>query len=130
MNSSCKVLLTNLFSGINPEDYGEFQVLYPGVDILPLYGAGGENAAESGPQPAAALIRYQPGAKVPAHRHSGYEHIIVLEGAQSDDFGEYEKGTCVMNPPGTSHAVSSAKGCLVLAIWNRPIEVLEKGVDG
>ena len=127
MNASSKVLLKNLFSGINPEDYGEFQVLYPGVDILPLYGPGSDNSPSGVSNSSAALIRYQPGAKVPPHRHIGYEHIIVLEGAQSDDSGDYEKGTCVMNPPGTSHAVSSAKGCLVLAIWNRPIEVLEQG---
>lgn len=129
MSTSGKVILNNLFSGLKPEDYGEFQPLYPGVEILPLYGPETSSAANGAPHASAALIRYQPGAKVPPHRHSGYEHIIVLEGAQSDDSGEYERGTCVMNPPGTSHAVSSAKGCLVLAIWNRPIEVLEQGVE-
>lgn len=127
MSASGRFVLSNLFSGITPEDYGKFQPLYPGVEILPLYGPEAASAASGAPHASAALIRYLPGAKVPPHRHSGYEHIIVLAGSQSDDCGQYEKGTCVMNPPGTSHAVSSAEGCLVLAIWNRPIEVLDQG---
>jgi anti-sigma factor ChrR (cupin superfamily) len=75
-------------------------------------------------QPSAGFIRYAPGAAVPTHRHPGYEHIIVLSGAQSDDRGVYERGTCVMSPPGTSHGVASERGCLVLAIWNQSVEVV------
>ncbi len=123
MNKTPRIVLRDLMSGISPEDYGEFQELYPGVDILPLYGRDAEPDGDHSAKPSAALIRYQPGAKVPTHEHRGYEHIIVLVGSQSDDFGEYTKGTCVMSPPGTSHAVTSAEGCLVLAIWHRPIEV-------
>lgn len=129
MSTAKKVILKDLFSGISPEDYGEFRALYPGVEILHLYGAEDANTGSAKQKPAAALIRYQPGAKVPPHHHPGYEHIIVLEGAQADELGEYPKGTCVMNPPGTRHAVTSADGCLVLAIWNQPVEVLSEGVE-
>ena len=39
--------------------------------------------------PAAALLRYEPGAAVPLHEHLGYEHIVVLQGSQSDERGHY-----------------------------------------
>lgn len=129
MSATKAVVLRDLLSGIRPEDYGEFRVLYPGVDILHLYGAEDRGTGERAKEPAAAFIRYQPGAKVPPHYHPGYEHIIVLEGAQSDASGEYQKGTCVVNPPGTRHAVTSESGCLVLAIWNQPVEVVGEGVE-
>ena len=118
-------VLRGLFEGIIPEDLGEFVPLCAGVDILRLYGPDKSDERAVLEQPSAALIRYQPGAQVPRHRHRGYEHIIVLSGSQSDERGTYMKGTCVVNPPGTSHAVRSLEGCLVLAIWDHPVEVLE-----
>lgn len=71
---------------------------------------------------AAALLRYDPGASVPWHRHLGYEHIWVLSGSQQDDRGLYEAGTLVINPPDTCHQVSSPNGCIVLVIWEKPVQ--------
>lgn len=73
---------------------------------------------------AAALLRYAPGATVPAHRHPGWEQILVLEGSQQDENGRYEAGCVVFNPPGTVHSVASPEGCVVLAIWERPVDLL------
>lgn len=94
-----------------------WKVLRPGVEFHALYG-------EPGQGPAAALLRYAPGATVPDHRHSDYEHILVLHGAQQDASGHHAAGTLLVNPPGSRHAVASASGCLVLAIWAAPIEFL------
>jgi anti-sigma factor ChrR (cupin superfamily) len=88
----------------------------PGVDIRHLAGAGDG--------PTAALLRYAPGARVPKHRHAGFEVIYVLEGAQSDERGTYPAGTLVVNPVGGSHSVRSEDGCLVLIVWERSIEFL------
>ena len=74
--------------------------------------------------PAAALLRYAPGATVPPHRHTGYEHLYILAGSQRDERGHYPAGTLVINPPGSTHAVASPEGCLVLAIWERPVAFL------
>lgn len=71
--------------------------------------------------PRAALLRYQPGASVPDHEHLGYEHIFVLQGAQSDESRAYPAGTLTIFPPGLSHRIVSATGCVVLAIWTGPI---------
>lgn len=73
--------------------------------------------------PQVALLKYQPGASVPHHRHPGLEMIAVLDGAQSDDSGTYEVGDVVLNPPGSAHRVWSDTGCVVLILWERPVEM-------
>jgi anti-sigma factor ChrR (cupin superfamily) len=93
----------------------DWQVLRPGVEFHALYGQPGQG-------PAAALLRYAPGASVPAHRHGGSEHILVLAGSQRDEYGPYEAGTLLVSPPGSRHTVTSDDGCLVLAIWAGPLD--------
>ena len=119
-----RVVLRGLFDEFQPRGMGEFAPLWPGVDILPIYGIAPNGAPIDPRQPSAGFIRYAAGATVPAHRHAGYEHIFVLSGSQSDASGVYERGTCVMSPPGTTHGVASDRGCLVLAVWNQSVEVL------
>lgn len=74
--------------------------------------------------PSVALLRYAPGASVPAHVHRGLETILVLEGAQSDERGTYGEGALILNPEGTSHRVWSEAGCVVLIQWTLPVEFL------
>jgi predicted ChrR family anti-sigma factor len=90
-----------------------WQPFHSGVEIHRLYG--NDNGA------AAALLKYEAGATVPKHSHSGYEHILILEGTQSDENGTYEVGTLVINPPNTKHNVYSQDGCIVLIIWEKPV---------
>lgn len=85
-----------------------------GIEISRLYGAGSDG-------PASALLRYQPGASVPWHRHTGYEHIIMLTGSQTDQNGVHQAGSVVINPPGSRHSVVSEQGCLALLIWEKPV---------
>ncbi len=72
-----------------------------------------------------ALLRYQPGASVPFHEHTGLETILVLEGSQTDESGTYRAGTFVTNAAGTRHSVRSHDGCVVLIHWERPVRMLE-----
>jgi anti-sigma factor ChrR (cupin superfamily) len=76
-------------------------------------------------EPALALLKYQPGASVPRHLHTGLETICVLSGSQSDERGTYATGTVIANPAGTSHAVWSDDGCVVLIQWNKPVQFLD-----
>ena len=92
----------------------------PGVQIRRLY-----EADQGGP--SAALLRYEAGAGVPPHEHLGYEHILVLDGAQSDEYGSYPAGTFVVNRPHSVHRVASHAGCVVLIIWERGIRFLDPG---
>jgi anti-sigma factor ChrR (cupin superfamily) len=95
----------------------QWQAFRPGVEIARLYGGESDTAS-------AALLRYAPNASVPRHVHQGYEHILVLSGSQRDDNGVYEAGTLVISEPGSAHSVASDEGCVVLAIWERPVEML------
>lgn len=111
-------ILLNVFSADSSTDKYTWQSLREGVDIAVLYGGGKDDSA-------AALLRYEPGAQVPLHEHCGYEHILILRGSQSDEHGEYATGDLVISPPGTRHAVTSMEGCLVLAIWEKPVKFVQ-----
>ncbi|MDA0674326.1 MAG: cupin domain-containing protein [Cyanobacteria bacterium] len=107
--------LPDLWTLADRADSFPWQPFRPGVEIHRLYG--------DGTGPAAALLRYQPGAQVPHHDHTGYEHILVLSGSQRDRHQTYPAGSLVINPPGTDHAVASDQGCLVLVIWEKPVAI-------
>lgn len=70
----------------------------------------------------AILIRYEPGATIPRHRHLGDEQIFVLEGSVADDTGACTAGNYARRPPGCVHSVVSPTGGLVLAITSGPTE--------
>jgi anti-sigma factor ChrR (cupin superfamily) len=93
-----------------------FTPLRPGIEIHRLYGTGTDPE-----EPAAAVLRYAPGASLPYHVHPGHEHIYILDGAQVDERGVYGPGTLVVNPPGSGHTVSSPRGCLALLLWEKPV---------
>ncbi len=85
-----------------------------GVEIHRLYGDGVTG-------PAAALLRFGPGGKIPMHTHTGYEHILVLSGSQFDENGQVSAGSLRIHPPGSAHSVTSESGCIVLAIYEKPV---------
>jgi predicted ChrR family anti-sigma factor len=110
-----------IFKDIFKSDYNyqslDWQPFRTGVEIYNLY--------DSDRGASAALLKYEAGAKVPHHSHSGYEHIFILKGTQSDLNGTYELGTLVINDPTTHHDVQSKDGCIVLIIWERPVVIEE-----
>lgn len=113
------MILKNLFSLADGSDLLDWQPFRPGVEIFRLYGEGRQG-------PSAALLKYAPGATVPAHSHLGYEHIIVLSGEQSDYQGVHKAGTLVINEPNSYHDIVSKTGCIVLIIWEKPVVVQSK----
>lgn len=115
INLSRSLILKDLFNPEKSLEHIAWQPFREGVEIHRLYG--------DGTGAGAALLRYQSGASVPQHIHTGFEHILVLSGAQTDINGRHEVGTLVINPPGTAHTVESEAGCIVLAIWEKPIEM-------
>ena len=94
-----------------------WQPFQDGVEIHRLYGDGITG-------PTAALIRFQKDGVVPLHEHTGYEHIIVLAGTQRDQNGTATAGRLTINPPGTRHSLVSEAGCIVLAIYEKPVKFL------
>lgn len=77
-------------------------------------------------QPGVALLKYAAGASVPRHRHMGLETILVLEGTQSDESGDYGSGSLMVNRKDSEHSVWSDTGCVVLIQWDRPVKILEE----
>ena len=63
---------------------------------------------------ATSIVEYKPGASFKTHHHPLGEEILVLEGVFSDENGDYPAGTYLRNPPGSSHAPFSEKGCKLL----------------
>ena len=74
--------------------------------------------------PSVAVLKYEPGASVPRHRHGGLETIMVLDGVQSDEAGDYAAGTLALNATGSEHSVWSKDGCVVLIQWDLPVIIL------
>lgn len=95
---------------------GPWHTLRAGVEIQYLHRAPG--------QPTAALLRYQPGAQVPAHRHAGVEFVQVLSGSQRDATGVYAAGSFKINLTGSAHDLTSDDGCVALIVWQAPVEFL------
>ncbi|HSI85668.1 MAG: cupin domain-containing protein [Candidatus Methylacidiphilales bacterium] len=113
------IKLQNLFNIAEWYQQIPWKPFRDGVQIHRLYGDGVNG-------PTAALIRYEKAGEVPLHRHTGYEHIIVLSGAQSDQNGTATAGSLVINQPGTEHRIVSDSGCIVLVIYEKPVVFVEE----
>jgi anti-sigma factor ChrR (cupin superfamily) len=110
--------LDDVFHFTAHQDEIPWQPYKNGVDIFRLYGDGITG-------PSAALVRYREHGEVPLHEHPGYEHILILSGSQRDENGISKEGTLVINAPGTRHKVHSDAGCIVLAIYEKPVQFVE-----
>ena len=56
----------------------------------------------------------------------GWEHILILSGAQSDGQRRHTEGTLMISPPETRHAIQSDDGCVALAIWQRQVRLVKE----
>ena len=108
--------LQNLLSSADPRKKLAWEFFREGVQVSWIY------RFEEKSGPSSAFLKYEPGAKVPLHSHTGLEHILMLEGSQTDENGTYHKGDIIINPPGTRHSVYSRDGCVVLAVWHAPVK--------
>lgn len=108
--------LANIESALSE---GNWSVFREGITCVRLYG----DVLEG---PSASLLRYAPGARLPSHCHTGFEHILVLSGEQIDEHGIYQRGDFIVNAPGSQHSVRSPAGCDVLVIWQAPVIFLPR----
>ncbi len=95
-------------AAVIPDDTQWIRSPESGVDRLMLDRIGGEVAR------ATSIVRYAPGSSFPRHVHAEGEEFLVLDGVFSDEYGDYPTGSYVRNPPGSSHAPFSARGCRIL----------------
>ena len=66
----------------------------------------------------AVLALFEPGAKLPRHRHTGEEFLYMIEGSHADESGEVATGNMSIRPNGCTHSVNSRNGAISLAfLW-------------
>lgn len=125
--------LPRLFSGMPGSSFGEQELQFE-----PLRSEGRVNAeihrlystAETGENgPAAALVRYLPGAQAQPHHHPGYELIYVLSGELETDEGTFPADSLLVMPPNSVHGPRSKNGCLALAVWEQPVKPLASAAE-
>lgn len=66
------------------------------------------------------LIKLDPGAHLPMHKHPELEQAYVLEGSMGDHDGNCSAGEYVWRKPASCHENASATGAVVLAIYRKP----------
>ena len=89
----------------------------PGVSIKVL-------RADKGTGESTALLRFEPGARFPAHNHPAGEELFVLEGDFRVGGERLGAGDYLYTPPDGKHAASTEGGCVILVTLPRPVEIL------
>ena len=72
----------------------------------------------------AMLVRFEPGAKLPAHRHVGDEFVYVIEGSNADETGELHVGNLSYRPYGCEHSVWTKNGATAFALVTGGVEMI------
>jgi hypothetical protein len=125
--------LPRLFSALPGAPFGEREVRFEplvtdgrvNAEIHRLYSTAqtGENG------PAAAIVRYLPGAQAQPHRHPGYELIYVLSGELETDEGTFPADSLLVMAPDSTHGPRSKNGCIALAVWEQPVQPLARAAE-
>src|SRR5688572_1924523 len=82
---------------------------FKGIQIKVLY----ENKAKG---ELTCLLKWEPGASLPMHKHPEIEQTWVLEGSFYDHDGVCKAGEYVWRTPGSIHETHSDTGAVILAI--------------
>jgi anti-sigma factor ChrR (cupin superfamily) len=93
----------------------EWQPAMPGVRMKHLW-------SHPETKRRAVISRFEPGAKLPMHRHIGDEILYVIEGSIADESGTLTAGNMGFRPNGCVHNVSSKNGATVYAVITGGVE--------
>jgi anti-sigma factor ChrR (cupin superfamily) len=86
---------------------------FKGIQIKVLY----ENKAAG---EMTCLLKWEPGATLPMHKHPEIEQSFVLEGSFYDHDGICKAGEYVWRQPGSFHETHSDEGAVLLAVYRKP----------
>ena len=73
----------------------------------------------------AAMGRFEPGAKLPRHKHIGDELLFMIEGSNFDESGELRTGNVAYFPSGCIHTVVSKIGHTAIAFVTGEVEPIQ-----
>ena len=70
----------------------------------------------------ADFLKISPGVQTPKHKHAGLELTLILEGAFSDDAGEYARGDLVVHDTESEHqpVACPEMGCFCVSVSAAP----------
>jgi anti-sigma factor ChrR (cupin superfamily) len=86
---------------------------FEGISIKVLY----EDKAKGA---MTCLLKWEPGATLPMHKHPEIEQTWVLEGSFYDHDGICRAGEFVWRHTGSFHQTHSDEGAVILAIYRKP----------
>jgi anti-sigma factor ChrR (cupin superfamily) len=98
---------------VKPADMDWKPTRFDKISIKVLY----EDAAKG---EMTCLLKLEPGAYVPFHKHPELEQSFVLEGSVEDHDGVATAGDYIWRKPGSLHDNHSPGGALLLAIYRKP----------
>jgi quercetin dioxygenase-like cupin family protein len=97
---------------VKPQDLEWKRTQIDKVSIKVLYED--KDAGES-----TVLLKLEPGATIPFHKHPELEQAFVLEGSMYDHDGAARKGEYVWRKAGSFHENRSDEGAVILAIYRK-----------
>ena len=98
---------------VNPAEMEWQPSQFEGIQIKALY----QDEAKG---EMTCLLKWEPGAKLPFHKHPEIEQSYVIEGSFYDHDGIARAGEYVWRKPGSFHETHSDEGCTILAIYRKP----------
>lgn len=66
------------------------------------------------------LLKLEPGAHIPFHKHPEIEQSLVLEGSVEDHDGVATAGDYIWRIPGSLHENFSPNGAVLFAVYRKP----------
>ena len=66
------------------------------------------------------LLKLEPGAYIPFHKHPEIEQSLVLEGSVEDHDGIAKAGDYIWRKPGSLHDNTSPSGAVLFAVYRKP----------
>jgi anti-sigma factor ChrR (cupin superfamily) len=66
------------------------------------------------------LLKLEPGAHIPFHKHPEIEQSLVLEGSVQDHDGVATAGDYIWRKPGSMHDNTSRDGAVLFAVYRKP----------
>lgn len=86
---------------------------FEGIQIKVLY----EDRAKG---EMTCMLKWEPGATLPFHKHPEIEQSYVIEGSFYDHDGIARAGEYVWRTAGSFHETRTDEGCVILAVYRKP----------
>jgi anti-sigma factor ChrR (cupin superfamily) len=98
---------------LKPQDIEWSKTQFDGISIKVLY----EDKTKG---EMTCMLKWEPGATLPMHKHAEIEQTYVIEGSFYDHDGICRAGEFVWRKIGSYHATHSDEGAVILAIYRKP----------